>query len=81
MEGAPRPQSGVRLCVISDTPRGESGVPDYGRGAPSIWATISLSAELAAHPVEFAANIVDNVAGLEIVGQHVPRIGFDLELA
>src|SRR6476469_9380797 len=38
------------------------------------------STQLATHPVEFAAHIVDDVAGLEVVGQHVPGVGLDLEL-
>src|ERR1022692_915554 len=37
--------------------------------------------ELAAHPLKFPANIVDDVAGLEAIGQHVPSIGLDLEMA
>jgi ABC-type uncharacterized transport system ATPase subunit len=39
MEGALRPQSGVGLPTISDSPRVEAGSPDYGRRAPSIRAT------------------------------------------
>src|SRR6516225_12316921 len=37
--------------------------------------------ELTLHPVELAADIVDDVAGLEVVRQHVPGVGLDLELA
>src|SRR5271156_6787850 len=36
--------------------------------------------ELPAHPVELAANIIDDVAGLERVGQHVPGVSLDLEM-
>ena len=36
--------------------------------------------QLPAHPVELAADIVDDVAGLEAVGQHVPGIGLDFQM-
>src|SRR5208282_1783326 len=39
------------------------------------------SAELAAHPFDLPADIVDDVAGLEVFRQHVPGIGLDFELA
>src|SRR5208282_6586063 len=39
-----------------------------------------LRAELAAHPVDLAADIVDDVAGFEVFRQHVPGIGLDFEL-
>src|SRR5262245_3744798 len=42
---------------------------------------LSPSAELAAHPVELAADVIDDIAGLEVVGQHVPGIGLDFELS
>src|ERR1700681_289685 len=37
--------------------------------------------QLAAHPFEFAADVIDDIAGLQIFRQHVPGIGLDLELA
>src|SRR5262249_46026123 len=42
---------------------------------------LALSDELAAHPFELAADIVDDIAGLQILRQHVPGIGLDFELA
>src|SRR4029079_613609 len=35
--------------------------------------------ELTLHPVELAADVVHDIAGLQIVRQHVPRIRLDLE--
>jgi hypothetical protein len=37
--------------------------------------------KLAPDPVELAADIVDDVAGLQTVWQHVPGVGLDLEVA
>src|SRR5574342_609629 len=37
--------------------------------------------ELAANPLELARDVVDDIAGLQVLGQHVPGIGLDLELA
>ena len=37
--------------------------------------------QLTLHPFDLAAHVVDDVAGLEVVGQHVPGVGLDLELA
>jgi hypothetical protein len=36
--------------------------------------------ELPAHPFELAADIVDDIAGLEMIGQHVPGVSLDFEL-
>src|SRR5277367_2963197 len=38
------------------------------------------SDELAAHPVELAADIVDDVVRLQAVRQHVPGVGLHLEM-
>src|SRR5439155_17079178 len=38
------------------------------------------SLQLPAHPFELAADIVDDVAGLQMIGQHVPGVGLDLKL-
>src|SRR5919109_3824887 len=40
----------------------------------------SRSDELAADPFDLALYVFDDVAGLQIVRQHVPGIGLDLEL-
>src|SRR3954463_12398567 len=37
--------------------------------------------ELRAHPLELARDVVDDVARLELVGQDVPRVRLDLQLA
>src|SRR5579883_162341 len=39
------------------------------------------SNELAAHPVELAADVIDDVAALEALGQHVPGVGLHFEMA
>src|SRR5580700_10374862 len=40
-----------------------------------------LSGELPAHPFELAAHVVDDVAALQVLRQHVPGVGLDLKLA
>src|SRR3989304_2054112 len=37
--------------------------------------------ELTANPFELARDVVDDVAALQVLGQHVPGVGLDLELA
>src|SRR5579863_3956461 len=41
----------------------------------------AASNQLPAHPFELAANVIDDVALLEVVRQHVPGIGLDFEMA
>src|SRR5687767_772871 len=36
--------------------------------------------ELPLHPVQLAGHVFDDVASLEVIRQHVPRVGFDFEM-
>jgi len=38
------------------------------------------SGELSANPVELATDVADDVAGPQVVRQHVPGVGLDLDL-
>src|SRR5262245_64102836 len=42
--------------------------------------TLPLLGELPLDPLQLARDVVDDVTGLEVVGQHIPRIRFDLEV-
>src|SRR5437763_17205063 len=50
---------------------------------PTFMASLRLAdlLQLSADPFDFARDIIDDVAGLEMVRQHVPGVGLDLELA
>jgi hypothetical protein len=39
------------------------------------------SDQLPAHPFDLAADVVDDVAGFQVLRQYVPCVGLDLELA
>ena len=36
--------------------------------------------KLGFHPLQFFDDVVDDVSGLQMLGQHIPGVGFDLEL-
>src|SRR5690606_8973460 len=36
--------------------------------------------QLVAHPLELARHVIDDVARLQVLGQHVPRVRLDLEM-
>src|SRR5512137_2052210 len=40
----------------------------------------SCSCQLPEHPFDLPAHIVDDVAGLQVIGQYVPGIGLNLKL-
>src|SRR5690349_21190371 len=42
--------------------------------------TFMASDQLSFHPLKLASDVVDDVAGLEVIGQHIPRVGLDLEM-
>src|SRR5437763_7076468 len=49
---------------------------------PTFMASLRLAdlLQLSADPFDFARDIIDDVAGLQMIRQHVPGVGLDLEL-
>src|SRR5512138_18119 len=63
--------------------RGSEPVTVVGRIFPSVALSMApplRSRQLTPHPLELAADVVDDVPGLDLVREHVPRVGLDLEL-
>jgi hypothetical protein len=79
--GGSPPHEGENL--ISPSVRGSASEASEGVAhTPSqleLGNTLSLQ-QLALHPLQFFTDIVNDVAGLQAVGQDVPRVRFDLKL-
>src|SRR6266436_1127085 len=54
----------------------------YVHGNPSIaFSSFFTLHQLSTHPFDLAADVIDDVAGLKMIGQHIPRICLNLKLA
>jgi len=73
--------SRVKNPAVSDMPNIDlDTLAIMGPSRPGNVAFRHALQQLSFDPLEFAADIVDNIAGFQAVREHVPCIGFDLEL-
>src|SRR5690606_24184918 len=49
-------------------------------GACPLGRAAESAEQLALDPLELASDVIDDVAGLQVLRQHVPRVRFDLEV-
>jgi hypothetical protein len=65
----------LRLKVVFRRPDSDSQILD------SLGSQIHYSRKLPPHPFDFPADILDDVARLEVFGEHIPCVGFNLQLS
>src|SRR5690348_15314534 len=80
----PRP---MKPTFIGDSPDGWGGWGRASRGEagnssvslPALPALPALD-QLTLHPLELPGDVLDDVAGLQVIGEHIPRVSLDLEV-